>query len=151
MAYAPRGSELIIRRPRRDECARVQALVQAVVDETYGGQWAPPPLQIGTEDWSQGWAAVAGDEIVGIILTDGDYIGDLWIASGQRSAGIGAMLLTHAEHEIRERGHSVVRLRCVATNTRALAFYARHDYGEVRRYPHEREPIEMIDLCKQLV
>ena len=141
---------MIIRRPFASECALVQSLVQSVVDETYGGQWAPPPLQIDIEDWTQGWAAVEADTIVGIILTDGDHVGDLWIASGHRSAGVGAMLLARAEREIAERGHSTIRLRCVATNHRAMAFYARHGFIQVRRYPHESEPIEMIDLAKRL-
>lgn len=141
---------VVVRRPRLDEQGRINALVQAVVDETYGGQWAPVPLPISHEDWTLGWAALDGDTPVGIVLATGDFIDDLWIASEARNRGVGAALLAKVEAEIAERGHSIARLRVVATNLRAIAFYAREGWQIARRYPHERVSIEMVELTKFL-
>ena len=134
-----------IRRPRLLEQAAVNALVQTVVREVYATETTD------FEDWTLGWGAFSGSEIIGIVHAIDDKIGDLWIAREWRSQGIGAQLLAKAEAEIRERGHAIAALRVVATNTRAQAFYTRNGWREVRRYPHERFPaIEMVDFEKPL-
>jgi hypothetical protein len=35
----------------------VRAVVQTVVDEIYGGLWAPPPLPVEEENWHSSWVA----------------------------------------------------------------------------------------------
>jgi GNAT superfamily N-acetyltransferase len=141
---------MIIRRPSAAERAPVQAMVEEVVEETYGGQWAEPPLEAREEDWTRGWAAEVDGAIVGIALTADDWLDDLWVTRSVRSRGVGAALLAHAEREIAARGHATAVLRVVATNTRALAFYLREGWAEARRYRHERYPVEMIELRKSL-
>jgi GNAT superfamily N-acetyltransferase len=140
-----------IRRARPDDVAAIRALVQAVVDEVYGGQWAAAPLPIGDDDdWSLGWVAVDGATIVGVALTGDDWLDDLWIAASHRGHGIGARLLEVAEAEISERGYTRAWLRHVATNTRAHVFYLRHGWSLDRRMRHERAPIDMTVMTKPL-
>ena len=57
-------SEAVLRRPAMHEHDAVRQLVQTVVDETYGGLWAPAPLPISEEDWRLAWVAVVHTKIV---------------------------------------------------------------------------------------
>ena len=128
----------------------MRAVVQTVVDETYGGIWAAPPLQIDEEDWSQAWIADLGGEPAGMVLTIGEWVSDLWVLRAYRNRGIGAALLDRAEAEIAERGHLVARLRLVRLNTKAEAFYLGRGWQRQREFPHERLPIVMIEMAKGL-
>jgi hypothetical protein len=67
----------LIRRPQPDEHDSVRALVQTVVDEIYGGLWAPPPLPVEQESWHLSWVAVVDTKIVGMVLTQEEWISDL--------------------------------------------------------------------------
>ncbi len=80
----------LIRRPKVDEHDSVRALVQTVVDETYGGTWAPPPLSIDEEDWGLAWIAIIDGKIVGMALTYGEWISDLWVLRENRGRGANA-------------------------------------------------------------
>lgn len=129
---------MMIRRPRLDELDRVRALVQAVVDEVYGGVWMQPPVDIGDDDWSLAWIACVEDGLGGVALTHDDWLDDLWIASAYRDRGIGAALLAEAEREIHARGHRIARLDVIAINSGARRFYARHGWIEAREFLSER-------------
>ena len=64
-------ASVVIRRPRPSEHSSIRTVVQTVVDETYGGLWAPPPLQIDeidAGDWSLAWISVVEVAITGIVL-----------------------------------------------------------------------------------
>jgi GNAT superfamily N-acetyltransferase len=139
-----------IRRPHASEQDVVQRLVQAVVDETYGGQWQEPPLSIDVEDWTQGWAAVLEGRIVGIALTANDWLEDLWLAADARGRGVGAVLLEHAERDIAARGHAIATLRVIAGNRRAQAFYVRHGWQRSRQYRHEKLPTDVVEFTKRV-
>ncbi|HTR49527.1 MAG TPA: GNAT family N-acetyltransferase [Kofleriaceae bacterium] len=138
----------MIRRPTLIETVQVRALVQAVVDEIYGGMWAPAPLPIGDDDWTQGWIAIVDGAIVGVTLTTHDFLDDLWVAHGHRDRGIGAALLAVAEREIIERGHRSARLNVIAANARARRFYAHHGWSEVRPFTDERIAVDKIEMAK---
>jgi GNAT superfamily N-acetyltransferase len=125
-------------------------VVQAVVDETYGGLWAEPPLRIDEEDWSLAWVAVSGEEIAGMTLTDREWVSDLWVLPALRGAGIGSALLATAEAEIGGRGHAFARLRVVESNTRARVFYENRGWLAQRKFPHEHLPVRMIEMAKHL-
>jgi hypothetical protein len=71
--------EAVIRRPQPDEHDAVRAVVQTVVDEIYGGLWAPPPLPVDEENWGLSWIAVVDAKIVGMVLTHEEWISDLWV------------------------------------------------------------------------
>ena len=143
-------SAITIRRPHRSEYSSVKGVAQTVVDETYGGLWAPPPLQIDEEDWSLAWIDVVGSAIAGMALTHREWLSDLWVLREFRGMGVGAMLLARAEAEISERGNRSARLRVVQSNTNALAFYTAHGWAVKREFLHERLPITMTEMEKAL-
>jgi GNAT superfamily N-acetyltransferase len=145
-----RRPQVIVRRPSPFEHMSVRGVVQTVVDETYGGLWAEPPLRIDEEDWSRAWVAVAGTEIAGMTLTDREWVGDLWVLAPFRGQGTGTALLAAAEAEIAGRGHAVARLRLVNSNTRARTFYDNRGWQAQREFPHEHLPVTMIEMAKQL-
>ena len=76
--------EVLIRRPQPEEHDSVRALVQTVVDEVYGGIWAPSPLPIDEERWHLSWIAVLDTEIVGVVLTGEEWLDDLWVLRENR-------------------------------------------------------------------
>jgi GNAT superfamily N-acetyltransferase len=149
-ARPPGGGVLTVTRASGADQARIHDLVQIVVDETYGGLWAPPPITIDAEDWSLGWIAVLGDELAGIALTGGEWLDDLWVLKPFRGCGVGSRLLAAAEDEIAGRGHASARLRVVRDNASARAFYERRGWRAVRVFPHERLPVTMVELAKAL-
>jgi ribosomal protein S18 acetylase RimI-like enzyme len=139
---------MLIRRPLIHEHNSVKALVQAVVDEVYGGVWASPPLPIDDEDWSLAWVAISGAGIVGMVLTHGEWVGDLWVLAGYRDKGVGRHLLLQAENEIADRGFPRFRLRVVKSNVRAVSFYRQMGWRVAREFCHESLPIDMLEMCK---
>ena len=86
------GMEL--RQPGTDECEAVEALVQAVVDEIYGGLWASRPIPIGPTDWSPGWVAISQGKITGVALTGRECVEDMWVAANTHGVGVGLALLS---------------------------------------------------------
>jgi GNAT superfamily N-acetyltransferase len=144
-------ASVTIRRPHPSEHSSVRTVVQTVVDETYGGLWAPPPLQIDEEDWSLAWISVLdAAAITGMALTHQEWLSDLWVLREFRGTGIGALLLARAEAEIAERGNPFARLRVVQSNKYARTFYAAHGWAAKREFSHEQLPITMIEMEKAL-
>jgi len=141
-------TELLIRSPKADELDSVRAVVQTVVDETYGGLWAAPPLVIEEEDWSSALIAIDGKRIVGVILTRDEWISDLWVIRENRGRGVGQELLAKGESEITGRGLGTLRLRVVKSNAAAVRFYVRNGWRAKREFKHEKLPIEMIEMIK---
>jgi ribosomal protein S18 acetylase RimI-like enzyme len=140
--------ELLIRSPRAYELASVRATVQAVVDETYGGLWAAPPLQIDEEDWSRAFVAIVDARVAGVVLTQYEWISDLWVLRESRGKGVGQKLLAKAEAEISGRGFGTLRLRVVSSNSAAIDFYLRNGWQVNREFPHEKLPVTMIEMTK---
>lgn len=138
---------MLIRRPQPQEHDSVRAVVQTVVDEIYGGLWAPPPLPV-DEDWRLCWIAVLDTKIVGVVLTDGEWLTDLWVLPESRGCGVGQRLLAQGEAEIVARGHRTLRLRVVESNAAAVEFYQRHGWRIARAFPHEKFPIMMLEMFK---
>jgi ribosomal protein S18 acetylase RimI-like enzyme len=137
-----------IRRPHIDEQARVRALVLDVVNETYGSIWPTRPIILGAEDWGAGWVAVAGDELLGWMLTKDDWLDDLWVSSRFRGLGVGSALLRHGEREIAARGMATAHLHVIASNKRAIAFYEKHGWRPLRETPHEIAPDPRLEMTK---
>ena len=142
--------EVVIRRPRLDEHGYVRSVVQAVVDELYGGLWVPPPLPVDEEDWQLSWVAVLDTKIVGMVLTHEQWISDLWVLRENRGRGVGQRLLAQGEAEITRRGHRVLRLRVVQSNSRAIRFYHREGWRVAREFPHEKLPVMMLEMVKSV-
>lgn len=142
--------EVSIRRPQPQELKSVRALVQTVVDEVYGGIWAPPPLSIDKEGWELSWIAAADSKIVGVVLTSEEWLDDLWVLRETRGHGVGQRLLAQAEAEIAARGHQTLRLRVALSNAAAIDFYRRHGWQIARAFPHEKFPIVMLEMFKSV-
>jgi ribosomal protein S18 acetylase RimI-like enzyme len=117
--------EALIRRPQLHEHDSVRAVVQTVVDEIYGGLWAPPPLPVDDESWHLSWVAVVNAKIDGMVLTQEEWISDLWVLRENRRCGVGHRLLAHGEAEILGCGRRTFRLRVLKSNTAAIEFYHR--------------------------
>jgi ribosomal protein S18 acetylase RimI-like enzyme len=140
--------ELLIRNPKASELDSIREVVQAVVDETYGGIWAEPPLPIDEEDWSLGFVAIVDARITGVVLTRGEWISDLWVLRESRGRGVGQKLLAKGESEISGRGFGTLRLRVVSSNSAAISFYLRNGWQMNREFPHEKLPVTMIEMTK---
>ena len=139
-----------LRHPTERECGAVGELVQAVVNEVYGGLWTDPPVPIGVTDWLAAWCAVDEGELVGVGLTSGDRIEDLWVKAKGRGRGTGHALLQRCEKEIRVRGFHYAWLRVVKSNTKAVSFYQAKGWLVEREHPHETFPIQMLVMRKDL-
>ena len=143
--------EVFIRRPQLEELSSVRVLVQTVVDEVYGGVWAPPPLPINKEGWEQSWIAVVNEKVLGVALTSDEWLDDLWVLREARGYGVGRRLLAHAEAEMVARGHETLRLRVAQSNAAAIGFYSRHGWQVARAFPHEKFPITMLEMFKSVL
>lgn len=141
---------MLIRRPQPEEHDSVRAVVQTVVDEIYGGLWAPPPLPVDEVGWHSSWVAIRDRKIIGVVRTRGEWLDDLWVLRENRGFGVGQCLLAQGEAEIIARGHETLHLRVVQSNTAAIKFYCRHGWRIVRAFPHERFPITMLEMIKPI-
>ena len=139
--------EALIRRPHPHE----DDSVRAVVDEVYGGLWAPAPLPLDEEIWSLSWVAVADTRIIGMVLTQEEWISDLWVLREGRGCGVGRRLLAQGEAEIAGRGYPLFRLRVLQSNTAALGFYRRQGWRVAREFPHEKFPVMMLEMVKSVL
>jgi ribosomal protein S18 acetylase RimI-like enzyme len=142
--------QVLIRRPQPQEHDSVRAVVQTVVDETYGGLWAPPPLPIGEMNWNLSWIAVLNAKVVGMVLTGGEWLDDLWVLRENRGCGVGQRLLAQGEAEIVARGHRTLRLRVVQSNAMAIRFYHKHGWQIAREFPHEKYSVMMLEMFKSV-
>lgn len=142
--------EVCIRRPQPQELTSVRAVVQTVVDEVYGGVWAPPPLPVNEEGWELSWIAVVDGNIVGVVLTSAEWLDDLWVLRESRGRGIGKQLLVQGEAEIVARGYKTLRLRVVQSNAAAIGFYQRLGWKIARAFTHEKFPITMLEMLKSV-
>lgn len=141
---------IVIRRAEPSESDSVHALVQAIADETFAYLFPSSRVPIGEPNWLDAWLAISGDEIVGVMMTQDQWVSDLWIRHDCRRTGIGSKLLEHAEHEILSRGHHTLHLRVVKTNTRAVAFYQAHGWRVHREFPHEKFGHAMLEMIKSI-
>jgi ribosomal protein S18 acetylase RimI-like enzyme len=142
--------DMLVRRPEPEEYDSVRAVVQTVVDEIYGGLWAPPPLHVDEDNWHSSWVAVQEAKIIGVVRTSGEWLDDLWVLRESRGYGVGQRLLAQGEAEIVARGNETLHLRVVQWNTAAIEFYRRHGWRSCRAFSHERFRIMMVEMFKPI-
>jgi GNAT superfamily N-acetyltransferase len=140
--------EIAIRQARPDENNPVHALVQTIADETFAYSFASSQVPIGEANWFSAWLAISNEEIVGVTMTQGEWVGDLWVRQDRCRLGIGAKLLSHAELEISRRGHDTFRLRVVKSNIRAVQFYQSQGWKVQRAFPQEKFGHAMFEMTK---
>jgi ribosomal protein S18 acetylase RimI-like enzyme len=75
--------------------------------------------------------------IVGMVHVTDDFIDALHVAPAAQRRGVGAMLLAHAQAQMRANGHRLARLETDTFNRQSRDFYARHGFAEVAQYPDE--------------
>jgi GNAT superfamily N-acetyltransferase len=145
----PLPSGIVIRTARDSDEAAIERLVCAVVREVYG-DLIPAAARHHAGNWSGGLLAEIEGRMVGIVISDEDWVEDLWVLKDHRGRGIGGALLAAAERQIAERGHAKAYLRVVARNLDARRFYAAHGWAETVSYPHERWSFTMVEMVKAL-
>ena len=108
--------EVAIRRPRPHEYDSLRQIIEIVATETFKELFAPNPvpLDFKDEDWPRAWVAVSDAKILGVIITNQEWIDDLWVLQEYRQRGVGRKLLSHGESEIAARGYQTCRLRVVS-------------------------------------
>lgn len=143
-------SELSIRRPQASEYGTVQALIETVANETFKDLFAPNPvpLKFKDEDWPLAWVAVSDEKIVGVIITNREWVDDLWVLREERRQGVGSKLLAKGEAEIATRGYKTYRLRVVRSNAIAVQFYLHQGWQIAREFAHEKYHHAMLELAK---
>ena len=141
---------MVMRRPLANEYNSVRALIETVANETFKDLFAPNavPLEFKDEDWLLAWVAVSEGKIVGVIVTNQEWVSDLWVCRQHRRQGIGSRLLAQGEFEIAARGHQTCRLRVVRSNTTAVQFYLRHGWQIAREFAHEKYHHAMLEMAK---
>jgi ribosomal protein S18 acetylase RimI-like enzyme len=144
--------EVVIRRPQASEYSSVQALIETVANETFKDLFAPNPvpLEFKDEDWPLAWVAVCAEKIVGVIITNQEWVSDLWVFRDDRRQGVGSRLLSQGEAEIAARGHQTCRLRVVRSNAVAVQFYLSRGWRIAREFAHEKYHHAMLEMAKSL-
>jgi ribosomal protein S18 acetylase RimI-like enzyme len=87
---------------------------------------------------------------VGVVLTNQEWVSDLWVCCEHRRQGTGSKLLTQAEAEIATRGHRSCRLRVVQSNAAAVQFYLSQGWHIAREFAHEKYQHAMLEMAKSV-
>ena len=140
---------LIIRSADHSDVASIEQLVLDIVRELYGDLF-PDASPHRAGDWRGGLLAEIDGATVGVVISDDDWIEDLWVTKEHRRRGVGSVLLAAAERQIAERGHREARLRVVTRNLEARRFYAAQGWAETESYPHEKWGFAMVEMVKAL-
>jgi ribosomal protein S18 acetylase RimI-like enzyme len=142
--------EVVIRRPQPREYASVRNLIEIVATETFRELFAPNPvpLEFNDEDWPLAWVAASDAKILGVIITNQEWVDDLWVLREHRRQGVGTRLLAQGESEIAARGCQTCRLRVVKSNLVAIQFYVRQGWQIAREFAHEKYHHPMLEMAK---
>lgn len=144
-------SVVIVRRASASDLIAIIDCVEASLEATYGGLWTSEPLAAGDDDWASAWVACSSEGVIGVGLSKGDVVSDLWVHPSAQRLGAGSALLAELENEIVARGFSTARLRCLEPNLKSRCFYVSRGWTEVRVYPHENIPLNTVDMAKAVV
>jgi ribosomal protein S18 acetylase RimI-like enzyme len=142
--------EVVIRRPQPGEYDSLRSLIEIVATETFKDLFAPNPvpLEFKDEDWPLAWVAVSDAKILGVIITNQEWVDDLWVLREHRKQGVGTRLLAQGESEIAARGCQTCRLRVVKSNLVAIQFYLRQGWQIAREFSHEKYHHPMLEMAK---
>jgi len=160
-AAPPSGCELMsgpsIRPASNSDCAKVRALIFAVLDE-YGLEPAPRTTDKDLDDLEVFYADGAFDILVS---ADGDIIGTVGLAPlgggrvelrkmylkpSARGRGYGKRLLTHAIKRARELGFSRMELQTARVLEEAIGLYAKFGFAPSAEAALERRCDQALAL-----
>lgn len=147
------GPESALEIALRDARASDEAALTSLLMQTYHTTWAPMlrPEVAATfasgdrtrayvqSRWPEFTVATLREDgqIVGMVHVTDDFIDALHVAPAAQRRGVGAMLLAHAQAQMRANGHRLARLETDTFNRQSRDFYARHGFAEVAQYPDE--------------
>lgn len=116
------------------------------------GEAVPPSIHTPSEDaWfvrevlireRETWIAVVGEHVVGLMVLDGDFVDQLYIASTAQRSGLGSRFVKLAKSE-RPDG---LQLWVFQSNLAAQQLYARHGFVEVERTDGARNEERAPDI-----
>jgi len=72
--------------------------------------------------------AVIDGQIAGFVMVVGDEVEQVYVSGLHRGAGVADLLLSEAERQVGDAGHSTAWLAVVAGNARARRFYERNGW-----------------------
>jgi GNAT superfamily N-acetyltransferase len=129
----------------------IRVLITNVATEVYGILISDIPSTI-TSDLllADSMLAIEASKVIGVGLSLGHMIDDLWLLPLARGRGIGAELLRRLEQEIADQGNRIGKLRVVAANHDARLFYSKQGWQEERQYNHEKLGVLMVEYTKDL-
>ena len=144
--------EVVIRRAQPHEYDSVQDLIEAVATETFKELFAPNPvpLKFKDEDWPLAWVAVSDAKILCVMITNQDWVSDLWVLREHRGQDVGSRLLAKGESEIAARGCQTCRLRVVRSNEVAVRFYLSQGWKIAHEFAHEKYHHPMLEMAKSV-
>lgn len=95
------------------------------------------------------WVTIVGEELAGRVDVEADRLENIEVDRAMWRQGIGSKRLAHGETLI-ARSHTVALLEARAFNGRAIRFYRRHGWNQMRRYLGKEcgAPIENIGMSK---
>jgi hypothetical protein len=142
----------VIRQPQPHQDDSVRALIETVATETFTDLFAPNPvpLKFEDDDWRLTSVAASDTKILGIMLTNQEWVSDLWVLREPAGKVSEAILLARGELEIAARGHNTCRLRVVKSNTVAVQFYLSRGWQIVLEFAHEKYHHAMLETAKTL-
>jgi len=85
-----------------------------------------------------------------VIITNQEWVSDLWVFREHRRRGVGSRLLAQGEAEVAARGHQTCRLRVVRSNAVAVQFYLGQGWQIAREFAHEKYHHAMLEMAKSL-
>jgi ribosomal protein S18 acetylase RimI-like enzyme len=94
------------------------------------------------------WVAVSDAKILGVMLTNQEWVNDLWVLREHRRQGVGSRLLAQAECEIAAGGYHTCRLRVVKSNLVAVRFYLSQGWQIAREFAHEKYDHAILEMAK---
>jgi ribosomal protein S18 acetylase RimI-like enzyme len=153
------ANDLELRPARESDYQAIVDMCKGSVAEVYGPIMGYEAVQ----PWAEGdatdkhirrmlpnsFVALSRDKLLGVMILEDDLVDLLWVASGQRSRGVGAALLNLAEETLKRQGYPLMRLECFELNTRALSFYIRRGWQKTNRYLDEQSGIYKVLMIKE--
>ena len=146
-----RPTQAHIRLATREELPQVQGLVDDIMGQVYAhllGDISLVPTD--PAHWQNSWVVVTNTRLLGVGMTQLDQVRDLWLHPQARGLNLGSRLLEILESEILQRGYARAKLRVVAENSPARAFYTARGWQEKDAFAHEKLRIPMLNLSKEL-
>ena len=142
--------EVVIRRAQPHEYDSARVVIETVANDTFRELFAPNPVPLKFEDadWPLAWVAVLDGKILGVMVTNQEWVSDLWVVREYRRQGVGTRLLAQGECEIAARGYETCRLRVVKSNAVAVRFYLSRGWEIAREFAHEKYGHAMLEMVK---